>query len=287
MSDPKTINLTSPDGTALYARYWKPVSPARAVICIVHGLGDHSGRYAELAGYLTSIDIAVYAIDLHGHGLSGGKRGHIHTYQALLDDVEILLKQARLTYLDLPMFLYGHSFGGGIVANYLQLHSSKELTGAILSSPWFRLAFEPPAWKLKLAQITQQIYPSLTLSNELDSRWISKEEEEMQRYEDDPLVHDRISARLFSLAFRNGLQALRSESRITLPMLVIHGKEDQVTDYHATMEFVKKYPDVTRVVLMENGRHELHHDTEKEKVMEEIGAFLLNEISVKIASGVS
>ncbi|MFA0963234.1 lysophospholipase [Roseivirga sp. BDSF3-8] len=287
MSEPETISLSGPDGTPLYVRRWDPVGPVKAVLCIVHGLGDHSGRYTELAAYLNESGISVFAIDLHGHGNSGGKRGHIDSYQALLEDVEVLLKEARLAYLDAPLFLYGHSFGGGIVANFLQQHPSKELTGAIISSPWFRLAFEPPAWKLKLAQFTQQFIPSLTLSNELESQWISKEEEEMQRYEDDPLVHNRISARLFSLAFKNGLQVLKSESRINIPMLVVHGKEDQITDYHATAEFVKKYPDMVKFILIENGRHELHHDTEKARVMNEIGSFLHNEVAMREASGVS
>lgn len=255
--------------------------PLKAVMCIIHGLGDHSGRYDEMARFLNSKEIEVYALDLHGHGLSGGKRGHIDTYKELMDDVEVLLREARLQHLEVPMFLYGHSFGGGIVANYLQQNASKELSGAILSSPWFRLAFEPPAWKVKLAQITQQIYPALTLSNELEPQWISKEEEEMQRYEDDPLVHDRISARLFSLAFNNGIGALKSESNIAIPMLVIHGKEDQITDYQATVEFVKKYQGVARLVLKDHGRHELHHDTEKSSVLEEISTYILHEVSMQ------
>ncbi|MDQ3393384.1 MAG: lysophospholipase, partial [Bacteroidota bacterium] len=132
------LTLLSRDGLEIHARYWVPEKP-NAIICIVHGIGEHSGRYNEMALYMCSRGFTVFANDQRGHGKSGGKRGHSPSYSLLLDDVETLMKWARSQYPDLPLYLYGHSWGGNIVANFILKRKTKEVSGSILSSPWLEL----------------------------------------------------------------------------------------------------------------------------------------------------
>ena len=125
---------------------------------MVHGLGEHQGRYQHVIEHLGQ-HLAFFTYDQRGHGKSPGKRGHAKSFNHLLNDVESLLKIARREYNSLPIYLYGHSMGGNIVANYLLRRVTNELAGAVLSSAFFHLAFEPPSWKLKLGQIMASLWP--------------------------------------------------------------------------------------------------------------------------------
>ena len=160
--------LTAADGTTLHGRQWIPEDPI-AMVCLIHGLGEHCGRFDHVARFLCKSGIAVYGMDLRGHGRSPGKRGHARC-QNLWDDVEALMKHARLSQLDLPIFLYGHSWGGNIVSNFLLRRNASEVRGAILSSPWLKLSFEPKTVEKMLGQVMANIYPSFTQSNGLAGR---------------------------------------------------------------------------------------------------------------------
>ena len=188
--------ILSQDGLKLHLHHWRTKQPQK-VLCIVHGLGEHAGRYTELSKVLNDDNCSVMAIDLRGHGLSEGKRGHTRSYEHLLFDIEELLKAARAEYLDLPMILFGHSMGGNLVASFVKTKTTSELSGFILSSPFFDVAFQPPEWKVKLAKAVGALLPGLLQSNELDVEAISQDAEEVKKYQADPLVHDRISIRLF------------------------------------------------------------------------------------------
>ncbi len=126
--------ITAQDGLELKGQMCIPVHEPVAVVCLVHGMGEHQGRYAHVASYLVENDMAFFSHDLRGHGRSQGKRGHTPSYSHLLNDIENLLKRARREYNNLPIFLYGHSLGGNLVVNYLLRRGSSELTGAVITS---------------------------------------------------------------------------------------------------------------------------------------------------------
>jgi len=135
------------DGLLLFAQSWQPKNQTKAVVCLVHGMGEHSGRYTYLVDRLIQTGYTVLTFDLRGHGRSPGQRGHTPSYEALLQDISSLLEVANERFPQRPSFLYGHSLGGNLVLNYV-LRRQTQLKGVIATDPWLRLAFEPPRFKI-------------------------------------------------------------------------------------------------------------------------------------------
>lgn len=261
----ETGYFLSHDGLKLYYRHWDVQEP-KAILCIVHGLGEHSNRYQHFAHSLAEHGISVFALDLRGHGLSQGKKGHTPNSDLLLSDVEELLKTARAEYTDLPMYLFGQSLGGNIVANYVLKMNTNELAGYILCSPWLRLAFTPPKWKTQLANVVGKVFPKITQPHGLKPEDFTHDAEAIKAYKEDPMVHQVISAALYLTCSANGEEALRRANEITLKGLAIHGTIDPIVDWKATREFAQTAKNVTWSELP-NVLHEPLHDIGKEEVM--------------------
>jgi len=266
------IDLSGIDGVQLFGRCWLPeadIDPS-IIICLVHGLYEHSGRYESFAEFFTESGIGVYSFDLRGHGRSPGKRGHITDYNDYLDDVESLLKVARTEHNDSAIVLYGHNIGGNIVANYILRNSMSELAAVVLSSPWLQLAFELPKGKLKLAKIMNKIYPGYSEKGVIDANNISKDEAIVKAYQIDPLNQWNISARLFLSALEKGQWAEDNANKLKIPTLVLCGGDDKIVSAESSGRFVeksegqavyKKYPGV---------RHEPHNDIERKQILNEV-----------------
>jgi acylglycerol lipase len=267
----ENLIIPSTRGARLHVIHW-PVPDAHRVLCIVHGLAEHAGRYIGMARHLTTAGVAVLAVDVRGHGQSTGKRGHTKHYSDLLDDVEELLKTARAEYPDSKLILLGHSMGGNLVANFVTSRSITELSGFILSSPWLKLAFAPPVWKLNLARWMDRILPGLTQDNELDPALISRDPAEVQAYTNDPLNHTRISVRMYNEIVKYGELVLNANPP-ALPGLIYHGTADQVTSHKASHELSQKWN--TQWLALEGSFHETHYDLEREKVFKTITEFIL------------
>ena len=227
------------DGLSLFAQSWQPKNQTKAVVCLVHGMGEHSGRYSHVADQITQAGYSLIAFDLRGHGQSEGPRGHTPSYEALLQDISSLLEVANKKFPQLPSFLYGHSLGGNLVLNYV-LRRQSHLKGVIATDPWFRLAFEPPRFKIILAQITNYIWPSFSQKNGLDTKVLSRDPEVVRAYENDQLVHDHISARMFIGVYQAGQWALKHASEFPLPLLLMHGGEDKIISVEASREFANR-----------------------------------------------
>jgi len=270
MSEEKEFIL-SRDGKKLCIHVWE-MPEASHVLCVVHGLGEHGGRYASLASHLNAAGISVYALDVRGHGLSEGKRGHA-SYERLQEDIEEFLKCVRALNIDAKLVLMGHSFGGNQVAYYIKNDSTKELAGAILSSPFFDVAFRPPAWKVTLANLVGSILPSLTQSNELDPKTISRDHEEVAKYVNDTLVHDQISVRMYLDVSKAGKALLINEKPLRIPCLVYHGDADQLVSFTATEQFAQKNQGVIWQPLA-GVYHEPHNDFGREVVYRMIAEFI-------------
>lgn len=262
------------DGLRLNYRHWD-CENAQKVVCIVHGLGEHSGRYAHVAAAFNQSGISVYAMDIRGHGRSHGKRGHSKNYGLLMGDIEEFLKTARAEYTDLPLYLYGHSMGGNLVANYMIRMNTNELSGFILTSPWFRLVFDPPAWKVKLGNMASKIYPALTQPSELDPTKLSKEKDVVKAYIEDPLVHDKISAGLFKAIVEAGEYGLSKPAEIKPPGIVLHGNADGIIDWESSRSFAEGNNNIAFEEL-DGLYHEPHNDTEGEKTIALIKEWILN-----------
>lgn len=260
--------IYSGSSTQLYCASWQPDDAPKSVVCIVHGLGEHLGRYEDMAKRFVEHQIAVFAFDHRGHGRSEGKRGHALSIVQFVEDVEHALMQCRSLFLDIPIFLFGHSMGGQIVASYLEKVKSEEISGAIISSPWISLVKPLPGWLIALVKKLSPIFPSLTLPNGIDPKYISTVSVEVEKYKDDPLTHSRISMALFNSLHQNGIYLEQSAEESKIPVLVCHSDSDPITSPQASARYAAKLGQHATFKLWQGSLHEPHHDLEKEMVMD-------------------
>ncbi|MCK5105566.1 MAG: lysophospholipase [Cyclobacteriaceae bacterium] len=263
----ENYHVYSGGGTQLCCTSWQPIDLPKAVLFIVHGLGEHSGRYEEMANVFTKNQIAVFSFDHRGHGRSEGKKGHAESIDQFVEDVEIALMKCRSLFLEIPIFLYGHSMGGQIVASYLDKVKSKEINGAIISSAWFRLVNPPPSWQIKLINKLASIIPRLTISNGINPKIISSVAAEVIIYQKDSLIHDKISVSLFHTLFHNGLHLIHLTKPVKISVLVCHGDKDQITSKLGSEQYANNLGEKAEFKIWPDSFHEPHHDFEKEKVM--------------------
>lgn len=259
------------DGIPLFARCWRPDGTPRAVVCLLHGLGEHSARYAGLATVLANAGFAVQGFDLRGHGRSGGLRGHAPSFDRLLDDATLLLTMAARAFPGLPQFLYGHSMGGTLALICL-LRRRLVLAGIVASAPALRLAVPPSPWKLALGLACYRLWPTLRLNNGLDSCACANCDDPARRGRQDPLCHSLVSARLGLDLLRNGLQVLEHGGECLLPLLVLQGDHDRVVNIDTCRRFTEQAGGDYR--LFPDCGHELHNEQQRQQVFDVLLAWL-------------
>ncbi len=241
-----------------------PGENARAVVIMVHGLGEHMQRYKEWAEMFRDEKIGFAGLDLPGHGRSGGRRGHIRSYSQTDEMIDMLLNTCSRTFPGIPLYIYGHSLGGGIVLDYI-LRKNPDIKGAIVTSPWLRLSFEPSRAKLKLASVMKSILPGLIQPSGLNVEHISHQKDVIDKYKSDPLVHDRISVSLFNNAMNAAKNSLDNAAGLKIPTLLIHGSDDMICSPEGSREFASKSSMVT-LRIWEGGYHELHNEAFRKDV---------------------
>lgn len=254
------------DNLPFYFQGWQPETSPKAVVCLVHGLGEHTGRYAHVAAALNDAGYAVLGFDLRGHGKSGGRRGHTPSYDTLMDDIGRLLDEAATRYPGLPRFLYGHSLGGNLVLTYA-LRRRAAIAGVISTSPGLRVANPLPAAQLALAKVMNKLYPSLQMANGLALDGLARDPEVIRAYTSDPLVHNKISVRLAMGMFEAGEWVIAHAAEFPVPLLLMHGTADKLTSALASQEFAAKAGSVCTLKLWEGFYHETHNEPEKAEVL--------------------
>ncbi len=258
---------------------WLPNKKINVAIGIIHGLGEHSNRYDDFAEYFCKKGFGVYSIDLRGHGKSEGKRGHINNFKKLIDDSEEMFINIRKENLNVPMVMFGHSLGGCIALNYLCENQSKEIDLAIISSPWLRTVLEPPKFILYIQKILVGLFPSLTLNNRLDPYDLSKDTDIVKKYIEEPLVHNKISLKMFS-EVNKAIDKIENESeKINIPVLLVHGKKDNIISFKGTEKVSKKINN-SKLTLYEGLYHEPHNDLEKNEILADYTSFIKNNIDL-------
>lgn len=268
------LRWTASDGLSLFGRCWAPLAP-RSVVVLVHGLGEHSGRYAHLAAFLTQAGYAVMALDLRGHGQSGGQRGHLPSLAQLQLDLDQWLEQARERFPGLPLVGYGHSMGGNLILGYAwRWGRAPFLAGLIASSPWIRLARPAPAWKVRAAKLLNTWWPQLALSNELDAADLSSDSAVVAAYRSDPAVHDRISVRLGNELLNQAEWLDDYRGPAGLPLLLFHGQKDQITSWEGTAALAQRLDGAVSLRLYPDFKHESHNEPGKIVVFSEVQKWL-------------
>ena len=259
--------MRTSDGIELHERRWLPESGCRAVVCLVHGLGEHSGRYRHVGEAFAGKGIGVYTYDSRGHGRSGGRRSHTPSYDALLDDVGLLIATAQAEQPGVLLFLYGHSLGGALVINHV-LRRESPVRGAIASAPALRPGFEPPGWKLAIGRLAARLWPTLRLASELDPTAISRDPAVVEQYLNDPLMNRSLTAALGIAVIEEGERALAEAHTLSVPLLLMHGTGDRLTDVEASRTFAAAAGDLCTLRLFDGLYHEPHNEPEKADVFE-------------------
>ena len=265
--------MKSEDGLELFVHACPSDAPPKAIICLIHGHGEHIERYMHVAHALNEAGYSFIGFDHRGHGQSEGTRGHTPSYEALLDDIDTFLVEVEEDYPDVPRFLYGHSMGGNLVLNYA-LRRNPKIAGVISTSPWIKLAFEPPAIQIFLGKTMNKIFPTFIQTSGLETSSLSRDPEVVRAYEEDPLVHDKISARLFVAMYESGLWALENAKDFPLPLLLVHGSADKITSAEASREFAEKAGENVTLKIWDGLYHETHNEPEKEDVFKELIVWL-------------
>lgn len=225
-----SAQFAAADGLLLTRQVWRPPGGAAAALAVVHGYGEHAGRYRELAVELAERGYSLYVYDLRGHGRSAGRRGHISRFSDYLDDTAVYLRTVGLEEEGRPLFLLGHSLGGLIAAAFVEERSDAGLAGLVLSAPFLRLAIPVPPMRLHAARLLSRVAPTLNIGNPLDAAALSHDQAVVAAYRVDPLNHHVATARWAAEVLDAQLAALAAAPRIAPPLLVMYGEADAVTD---------------------------------------------------------
>ena len=258
--------------TRLLVRVAHPDREARAVVVLTHGLGEHSSRYGHVAAALVARGLRVGAWDLRGHGRSSGPRGDVTDYDLLVEDLAAVCAHFRVE--GRPLFLFAHSLGAQIALNYLEQRNAG-CDGAVIASPWLRLAFDPPRWRLWLARLALRWRPAFVQKTGTTLERMSRDLEHLASFPDLDLVHHGISARMYFAVRAAGERVLAAAAAVRTPLLLIHGDDDPVTSHRATCEFFERAGAADKTLRIYPGvRHETHNDLDRALVLGEIGDWI-------------
>lgn len=258
----------------LHYRAWEASAP-RSALLVVHGHAEHCGRYERFGQDLAAAGHSVYALDLRGHGDSDGRRGHVRRFDQLLQDVDRFRREVQgMVRPDMPTFLIGHSLGGLVSLRYLEEYNPP-FRGAVLSAPWLSTALPIPFWKVGLAQVLTRVAPSLPLRANVPPEFLSHDPAVVEAYRSDPLVHDRITPRMFTeISSAMGLVFQRAD-RIGVPLLFLLPGADRITDTQRTRALARSIQQIPVTVrLFPDAYHELFNEVDRSLVLSELRAWL-------------
>ncbi len=262
---------TARDGAEIFWQEWLPDTDPRAVLVLVHGLGEHSSRYQVLAGRFTDEGIAVFTMDNRGHGKSSGGRG-VMDFEKVLSDIEELLAQAHQRYPDAPVILFGHSLGALLTMTYTE-REVPAVVAQIASAPALDSELREQKVKFTIANVLGGVAPDIVLPTGLDSKGVSRDPAVVAAYEADPLVHDKGSFGLAKATF-SAMDAMMEQTTFPVPLLIIHGTGDRLTVPSASKQFVEQVTGDVTLIEYEGLYHEPHNEPEQEEVFSDIMGWL-------------
>lgn len=267
----QTDAVVARDGTPLFVRTWQPRGEPWAVVLLVHGVSEHSGRYEHVGQWLADAGLEVHAYDHRGYGQSGGPRGHVDSWSQLLSDLQERVVAVRRP--GLPLVLYGHSMGGLLSAEYAE-GDRPQPDLMVLSAPG--LISGHPRYLHWLAGIFGRLAPRFALKVRGDFSVLSRDVAVQRAFADDPLVVLKQTARFGLEAFAAQRRTLAGVARMGVPTLVIHGLDDRLVPPVAS-EALGSLPNVARR-LYPGLRHELHNEPEGREVVSDVIEWLRSRV---------
>ena len=272
-------------GLRIYAVDWRIEQP-RAVVGLIHGLGEHCRRYDYVAEFLNEHGFAVVGYDRQGFGRSEGRKGYAPGYRNYLDGVAQLMVQCERRYPATPVFLYGHSMGGQLLLHYL-IQRKPAIRGAIVSAPHIAEAFRPNPVIVALGKVMRKLRPTFTLSNQLEVEALSRDPAVVADYLADPFNHDRLSSQT-GVDVLERAESLRNYSAgLSVPVLLIHGSADRITSYADSAAFAERNGPSVTFKGYDGLYHELHHEPERELVLNDLLSWLEERLDISAVKGAS
>lgn len=246
---------------------------------IVHGLGEHGGRYQPVASELARFGWASLAADLQGHGNSPGRRGHASSYFGLLQDIDAMRSTVQRQLPASPQVLLGHSMGGNLAANYVLRRGELDatlgqLSGLVLSGPMFLPTNPPNRTQVFAAWLTGHALPWLTVRAPVDINKLTRNPSTAAALREDALAHSRISVYVATQLLAQGRFALDHAASINIPTLIMHGEDDPVTSYRASQSFAIRAGKQVQFVSFPGMLHEIFHETDAAIVYDTLHTWL-------------
>ncbi len=263
------------DKIVLQGYHWQKSNP-KAVICILHGIGEHAARYDKIGTFFNESDFAVLSMDLRGHGKSPGKRGHTAPRKNLFSDIDALIDYAGLQYPNMPIFLYGHSMGGNIGLDYRRDGAYAErLAGYIITAPWLTLYKKISEPMMMFALVLAKVKPDFQMDTGLSAKDLAHVESEVEAYTKDPLVHKKISVLTVVDALNAAAKILSGPSGNSKPLLLMHGTEDRICTIAGSRMVGNMEGSLCKFVEWEGSYHEIHNEKDGRKVLITIKDWIL------------
>jgi alpha-beta hydrolase superfamily lysophospholipase len=261
-------------GAEIYYQGWLPFGEPRAVVLVVHGIGEHSGRYMNVVNHLVPLGYAVYGLDHIGHGRSGGEREVVERFADYTDTLTIYYDMIKGWQGDRSVFLLGHSMGGLIGSYYLLDHQAK-FRGAVLSAPCIKVADDVSPATLLMGRILSVVAPKAGLVA-VDADGISRDPEVVAAYKNDRLVfHGKTPARLAAELVKAMERVTAEADRIRLPLLVLQGSEDKVVCPSGAQTLYDKASSEDKTLKVYEGLyHEVFNEPERDDVLKDVEAWL-------------
>ena len=256
--------VESGDGVKIAYRAW-PRPGAAITFAVVHGLGEHAGRYERFARGMEKHGMGTFAVDLRGHGKSPGQRGHVDSWSQWTDDVSAFVSHVE-SVAGGEVVPLGHSFGGAAMLSTVLAGKVPRSKRFVVSSAALKVKVEVPAWKIKLGTATSKLIPRLSLDNEVDPKLLSRLPEVVEAYRADPLVHSKISSRLYTEWLAATKHILDHAGEIKIPFLILAGTDDGLIDPAGSQELHDRAPVESELRLLEGRYHEPFNDRDNEEV---------------------
>jgi alpha-beta hydrolase superfamily lysophospholipase len=264
----RPLTISTGTGPSLAGYLW-PAPVARGVIAIVHGLGEHAGRYAAVAGEFVAHGYSVAGFDWPGHGASPGRRGDA-SWDAVRDRaIPALLGAASRHAGGLPVCLLGHSMGGAMVLDYALARPSS-IAAVVAIAPAIRTG-APPPWKLLAGHVLRLVAPHLGIPHGLPPEALSRDREVVSLYRADPLVQGAVSARLYFALLAAQARVLNGAAALAIPALLAGGTADRIVDWTGARDFAAAAPaSLATFIPVEGAYHEVLNDEGRDAVLEAI-----------------
>lgn len=254
------------DDLEIFSKTWLPANQAKGIVCVVHGVGEHIGRYQVDGEILVEAGYAQAAFDQRGFGKSKGQLGHTPSLEAYFNDIEQFLGEVSRRYPNLPRFLYGMSMGAILVLAYTPIRQPA-VNGVIAAAPGLRSSVEEQKFKVFLAKMLGKLTPTITIKSGIDPQTLCRDQQVIDAFVNDPLVHSYVTTGWGKAMLDAVKLAFENAPRFPLPLLLMHGTEDKIAYPAGSQRFAELAPKDKVTLKMWNGfKHELRTDPEKADV---------------------